>query len=142
MDRERLKGLGSRWPVLLILAAFLVGLVARGFFGGVLLAMFSLPIAGLGYIIQSRFRRRRGVAASGRWLDRDANDAVDAAILAVPRVITHYRSARLAVLAVSCAVIAFWWLVAGRWWGLTALVLMVPGMARVSGAFKRRRDNR
>ena len=140
MDRESLKRMGSRWPVLLLLAAFLGGLLVGGLGGGSALAfLVAALVIGPTYVVQSRRRRRRSVAPSGRWLDRDAGEATDAAMVAFVNAIARHQTARLAVLAVSCALIAGLWLMAGRWWGLAGFILMAPGMIGVAAGLRRHR---
>jgi 1,4-dihydroxy-2-naphthoate octaprenyltransferase len=137
---DNLRRLGSQWPGLLVVAAFLVGIGFAGFGAGVVTAMLAVLVAGPAFLLQRRRRRQRGFAPSGRGLDRDANEAMAALALAELRLMNRHRSARLGAFAVTGGILGAMWLVAGRSWVLAVLVLwgLVTAFSAASH-FRRRR---
>ena len=141
MLRRHLRRLAARWPGLVVVIAFLAGFGVGGFGLGVLMAFLSVLVAGPAYLLQTRRRRRRGIAPSGRGFDRDANEAITALAAAELRLFNRYRSLRLGTLVLSSGMVVALWIVAGRGWALAVLVVWgLATLVSIAKTVNRRRS--
>ena len=108
----------SWWPGLALVVACVVGLAWKGIGGAVVGVMLALLVVGPAYLIQNGIRRRRGHAASGRGLHRDADEVMDRFASGYLRVLRRRRGAQLAALMVTAGMLTALWVVAGAAWVL------------------------
>jgi hypothetical protein len=128
------------WPGYALLLTAAVGAIAGGIGGAVVTLTLALLVVGPGYLIQERVRRRHGAAPSGRGLDREANEALDALALRYLTLVNRSRLVRLGVFAGSTLLVAVIWVVFGRGWAIAAVgySVLTAAVSIVRVQFRRR----
>jgi hypothetical protein len=103
------KGVLRRWPELLIVAAFVAGTVAfSNPLSGLVAAMFSFPVAGVGLIVRGRRERRKQPAPSEGWRHRDADQFFTAIAREELRLLKRWPLLRLSPAAGIVAIAVLW----------------------------------
>jgi hypothetical protein len=122
------------WPGYALLVAALMGAIAGGTGGAVVVATLALLAIGPSYLVQKRLQRRNGIAPSGRGLDRGADEAMTALVTGYLLALNRSPRVRAAVYVGGVALVALMWLIAGPGWALApvgwAVVLTVVAAAR------------
>jgi hypothetical protein len=129
------------WPAYGFLAAAVLGGVFLGFGGVVVVPMIAMLVIGPAYLVQQRVRRRRGVAPSGRGLDRDADEAMTRFAAVYLQAVGRSRLVRVCVYAGNIALVAGLWVFAGSGWALASvgLWLALTALAVIQGRLRSQR---